>query len=493
MKLSTSTRLILLLLVIGFIYGTTKSTLFTSVFRKQLCPKCNVVIISIDPVRADNLPCFGYRNTTTPNLCRFANRNIIFTSAYAQSSWTLPSIMSMITSQYPYQHGMLIPHQSVLSPSVVTLPQALKSAGYVTSYIGDTENSHLPLDRGLGRGFDSVHTYTHDESQIPKILDTFTPKKPFFLFIHNFDMSASWNRATDPPKQFTFDPTFVPPLIYDSRNFMSVTWKHAMHFLEQKLKLSDEYKRTLLLLKNAKSTQEAYTYFKQLSLDDQKTIQAFSLFEFIDLKNPQHVRLLRNLYDERLSTLDKSLTSILDTFTKPPWSENTIIIVVSNHGDELGEHGKMSHGTNLFASTTHIPLIMRIPDMLPKRISTLVSNIDLYPTLMAILGLTPPPTVKGENLLPLILGSTNQLTRNYSVAQLAPAPWISTIRTPTWSYYQENDGEIHTALYDLTQDPDEQTNSITRNASTAEMLKSLLNKINSLQSTSSIDLTQIQP
>ena len=495
MKISRRIYTVLLLCIMcGFILGYLQTSFGVSLFNKTICAHCNIVILSIDPLRADELPCYGYIYNTTPNLCRFANRSVVFTNAYAQSSWTLPSIMSMITSQYPYQHGMLIPYQSVLSPTVVTLPQAIKKAGYHTVFIGDLNNSHLPLDKGLGRGFDVKSPYTHDaEELIEQLEDAKKMGKPLFAFIHNFDMSASWNGATNPPKQFYFDPTFTPPHIYDASIFLPVTWKESIYYLEQNPDLSADYRRILSLLKNATSAQSAYSYFKQLSLKDQESISSFSIFEYIDLTNPQHIRLLRNLYDEKLVQLDSALSPLLDMLSSAPWTDDTIVVIVANHGDELGEHGRMSHGTNVFGSTTHIPLIIKIPHRAPQRSDALIASIDIFPTLLETIGVTPPKTVIGESLLPIISGLTQRLKRDALVSQLGPFPWVSSIRTDAWSYYEDKTDKPPSMLFDLKNDSGEQINIADKHSTIMEKLRQKLHQINTIQTSSTDTILLSRP
>lgn len=485
---------IIVCILTGFIVGYLDKTLGISIFNKPLCQNCNIVIVSIDPLRADELPCFGYIYNTTPNLCRFANRSSVFTNAFAQSSWTLPSIMTLITSRYPYEHGMLIPYQSVLSPNILTLPQVLKKAGYHTLYIGDLDNSHLPLDKGLGRGFDNKTAYIHDSTELTKQLnDAKELHKPIFAFIHNFDMSASWNTSTNPQKQFSFDPTFTPPRLFDPSVFDPVMWKESIYYLEQKPDLSADYKRILSLLKNSTSTQSAYSYFKQLSLNDQESISSFSIFEHIDLTNPQHIRLLRNLYDERLFQLDKALSPLLDMLSSPSWSKDTIVVIVANHGDELGEHGRMSHGTNLFSSTTHIPLIISIPRMPPRRSNTLVASMDLFPTLLEAIGVKNPQAIQGESLVSLIKGSKKERNNDFVISQLGPFPWLSSIRTEKWSYYEDKTDQPPSMLFDLKNDSGEQINVADTNKLIMEELRQKLRQINTIQTSSTDTILLSRP
>jgi len=201
------------------------------------------------------------------------------------------------------------------------------------------------------------------------------------------------------------------------------------------------------------------------------------------MKNSSHIRLLRNLYDERLAQVDRSLSPLLDMLTSPSWSEDTIVILLANHGDELGEHGRMSHGTNLFASTTHIPIIMRIPNVISSRIDGLVASIDVFPTILDIVGITIPKTVRGESLLSLISKQTTHTKRDYVISQLGPLPWLSTIRTPSWSYYQDKSDQPPTQLYNLRTDPEEQKNVLNQHADQAKKLDQILQRINMTHNT----------
>lgn len=465
---------ILICFLIGFLFAMLYQT---NKIKNVSCRNCNIVLLSIDPLRADELPCIGYIYNTAPNICRFANQSAIFTQAYAQSSWTLPSIMSMITSTYPYEHGMLIPYQSVLAPQTLTLPQILQKNGYHTIYSGDTDNSHLPLDKGLGRGFDTVTGYKNPDDIIKLLESSKKGNKPTFLFLHNFDMLASWRNATNPPTSFIFEPTFIPPLL-PKGTFIPQTWKETIYYLEQQPALSPEYTRILNILKKATSTEQAYIYFKQLSKYDQDLITSFSLFETLNMHNPSHQRLLRNLYDDRLAKVDESLAPLLTTLSKPPWRDTTIVILVSNHGDEFGEHGAMSHGTNLFASTTHVPMIIRVPNTEPTRNTDIVSTIDLYPTLLEAIGVKIPSFVRGDSVLLNILGTKNTRKKDYTVSQLGPFPWASSIRSSSFSYYENKNDNPSASLFDLRIDPQEQKNILSEHPQEAVMLKQQLDQVN---------------
>lgn len=449
--------------------------LFHARWNRPSCHRCNVVVLSIDPWRADRLPCSGYRYNTMPRLCSYAARSISATNAYSQSSWTLPSVMSFMTSQYPYQHGMLIPLQSTLPAETTTLPQAFRNAGYHTIYIGDTDNSHLPLDRGLGRGFDTILNNPRDISNIVQIItDAQKTNTPTFIFVHNFNLLASW-RNVDTEQQFPFDPMFSAGPIKLSVPFSQSIWDNAIAFLEQDAK--ENPSTMLLLLKQAKTLEQAQSLYNQLPKETQNTIESFSIFDTVDAKNLTHMRLLSNIYDKKLLELDELLGPLIDSLEQPDTAGRTVVAITGNHGEEFGEHGRINHGTNIFGTTTHIPLILHIPNTPPRQLHSIIQSIDIYPTLLDIVGINPPPTAYGKSFISNIVKDDRSST-SFSISQLGPLPWISSIRTNQWSYYSASSDGDKPKLFDLTTDPNEQHNVILNHPDTANSLAHQLDKLN---------------
>lgn len=380
--------------------------------NSPLCARCNIVLIVIDPLRADELPCYGYPINTSPNLCKFAKENIRFTNAYSQSSWTLPSIMSLFSSRYPSQHNVFTPDIDVLPAQLTTLPMALDNAGYKTVFIGpigDTSH-HVPLDKGLGRGFDSVFAYTNfsDASQlVTKFMHESSSKRPVFIFIHSFDLRNNSSKTS--PSIFPLDHTYTFGYV-DS-------------------------------------------YLKEIPLQTEDSAA--------------NITSLKRAYDERIRQLDEQLYVLLQTLQNKTSGKRTVIAFTSDHGEEFGEHGQSSHGINLFSTTTHIPLIMSIPNMKAYVDTNLVQSIDIYPTLLSIVGLPSPASIKGVSVIP---SKTN--TNTSLLSQLEPEKHLVGIRTHAWSYYfnPSQTTEKQGALYNLNADPNEHINVANDNAAIIDYL-----------------------
>ncbi len=379
--------------------------------------------------------------------------------------------MSLITSTYPHTHGMFTPYRDVLAPDITTLPQTLKKAGYHTIYVGETDNSHLPLDKGLGRGFDTIISYASVDDwnrALDLVAQDNTRHIPTFLFLHSFDLNASWRDSAMPPKTFTFDPLFQPPFVYNLNQFDTHIWKNAIAYLQERLSPTPEIQTILTGLREAKTNTEAKLYFQKLPKVDQDTVVASAIYDTIDTHNPASMRYLRDLYDERVSTLDQQLGTFFTGLEAKDFASHTVLAMTSDHGDEYGEHGEISHGTNLYDTTTHIPLIISIPDMTAQRRHDIAQSIDIYPTLLAAVGIKPPSNVRGINLLS---GEFNAFT----IAQLAPLPWLSSLRTREWSYYMDKTDKVSIEeLYNLKNDPYEQHNVVKKFPAEKNTLKTLL-------------------
>ena len=144
---------------------------------------CNIVLIDIDILRADALPCYGYKRNTAPNICALAQKGLVFTDNYAQSTWTLPSMMSTITSQYPFNHGVLKTYRGALDYNTPSLAQALRSAGYKTFFLGSVMPETITDVNGGTRGYDVIQSASVDSW--PTLVTTLLKRgAPFFLHLY---------------------------------------------------------------------------------------------------------------------------------------------------------------------------------------------------------------------------------------------------------------------------------------------------------------------
>ena len=179
--------------------------LFSTIFyfyeenNDYACKNCNVILITIDALRADHLGCYGYSINTSPNIDKFANESIIFTHSFSQSSWTLPSMSSVFSSIYPYLYDdVKIEEYLLLSKSVKTLPEILKENGYLTAGFVDAcyMNSYFGFNKGFDIYDDRGCIYTNFwgikniENNVFEFLNENKQNK-FFLYLHLMEVHSA--------------------------------------------------------------------------------------------------------------------------------------------------------------------------------------------------------------------------------------------------------------------------------------------------------------
>ncbi|HPJ71494.1 MAG TPA: sulfatase, partial [bacterium] len=271
------------------------------VFRPRPAPP-NLVLISIDTLRADRVSCYGCETPTTPVLDRFADGAAVFTDTIVQSPWTLPSHMSLFTSLYPSTHKVGAASRT-LDPAVVTLPLLLREAGYATAAFVDA--AFLSSRYGFSRGFDLYENAKGRgiETVLPRVeswLKT-ARREPFFLFVHVFDCHCPYTPPDDVARRFSPD--------YDGD-----------------LDLSGRC--------------------------------GLSGFEDADL-DEDDVRYISQQYDGEVYAVDRGLSRLLGLLESLGLFENTVVVVTSDHGEEFMEHGRIGHTRSLYRELLQVPLIVR--------------------------------------------------------------------------------------------------------------------------------------
>ena len=165
----------------------------------------NIILISIDTLRADHLGCYGYSRDTSPNIDALAREGVLFRRCYAQSSWTLPSHITMLSSLYPSVHRVT-GNQDKLNPSVTLVSELLKKEGYATAAF--VNGGYLRPEYGYAQGFDLYDSIEASEGKLHHILSRVKawleapPDRPFFLFVHCYDVHEPYDPA--PPFKFKF-------------------------------------------------------------------------------------------------------------------------------------------------------------------------------------------------------------------------------------------------------------------------------------------------
>ena len=413
----------------------------------------NVLLLSIDTLSANHLKMYGYHRNTFPKLEQLAKESLVFEKTFVAAGYTLASHASLFTGLYPKNHKVSLYYpegkhskykKTSISESVKTMGEYFSSLGYQTIWAVEPGNEQLNGKDSEGRGFniffrDFIDSITKFEEWVET-----HPDSKFFAFFHS---------------GFLFAPYFVNG---SERNLELFGNEYPF--------LSPNYKGKII--SNFDDTRQAY--FKKFP-DHKKHSDNYhrNLSDFwwsrVDDKDPEDLQRLRDLYDERILLFDEHFERLISLLKRKKLYDNTVIIVISDHGESFGEHGYFDHD-GLHEEVVRVPLIVRIPGVGHKKISATVSLIDLYPTLVGMLSRENPHKMDGKNLLPIILGESERV-HDFVFFQTGGARAVS---DGIWKLIQL-DETTRPLLYNLVNDPKEQK-EISQNH--PEILKSLNKQFN---------------
>ena len=402
--------------------------------------KPNVVLITLDTVRADHLSLYGYSRPTTPNLDGWARQGVVFDNAIAPSSWTLPSHSSIFTGLLPHQHGA--DWSSPVDMGRWTLAEVLRSHGYDTG--GFFANPYYgKAGWGMAQGFETFedvsalarhnlistwggahflqpYYYNHvrpdeldriDASEINRDVARWyrhLSGRPFFLFVNYFD-------AHEP---------HLAPTPYDQRFgriSRAVTEKAA------RLIASDE----------AGGSQQQ------------------------DHLSEQERQSLVDGYDNSLAYLDTQVGDLLRFLASRPEWPNTIVIITADHGQAFGEHGLYGHGNSVYRELLHVPLMVLGPGVpAGQRIAETVTTRKLFPTVLDLALKIKSPYSDNSLARWWEPGFKPKPDDGIAISELAPPgngdPSYISLTTSEWQYIRDSQG--HQELYDWKESPAEELN-----------------------------------
>lgn len=382
----------------------------------------DLIVIVADTLRADRLGMQRNGVALTPFLDELATRGARFTDARAASSWTVPSVASLFTSRFPSQHHV-VAFDSRLADDEVTLAEVLHAGGF--TQMGFTANIRLDAPHGFAQGFDAWAP--RGEAPKPRIesvvhgalsyIDTFWYWRPTLwrrlrriapprhLYLHFMEPHGPF----EPPEEFARRIAGPPPAGVSVASANERMW----------------------------------------------TVPFTALSE-------AEVRYLAALYDAEVAALDHGLRELFDELGSRGLLDRAVVVITADHGEEFGEHRGMGHGATLFDEVLRVPLLLVGPGV-PAGIVVRepVSLVDVAPTLLELLGLSPEPRFEGRSLVPWLGGpggtshdvlaellptTTNQKELQRHRAGLVRGPWkLLAGAIP-----------IQGAMYDVGEDPGEE-------------------------------------
>lgn len=455
------------------------------------CQDCNVILISLEVLRSDHLPCYGYNKNTAPNVCAFAEKSVLFENHYTQEPYSLPAHASLFTSLYPSQHNLRFILKDKLPEEIVTLAQVLKAQDYTTFWSGPLDDPWVPIDKGLERGF----MYFEEEVRNDPIVA----------------WEKTLHQAKNYPKFFTFLHTFKihEPYIPSNPNLINLFTDDVVHGIPKtdeemefrfRQRLLDNFEELVKLIDQ--DTQEQYKEFfsepqdnqdeilqlisnleseKSLSPKLRSKLQSIGLSTWQEnlIDDPRAIEFTKALYDTQIYETDIAIKRLLDILQREQLLKNTIIIIYSPLGDSFNEHGTgFSHNNNLYEYSINTPLIVYIPKFPARRIESLVQTIDIMPTLLELLNLPTPAQVQGKSFVPELIGNSNNSYESFAISELGGGSRAETIINSSKMKYMKNyeKGRPAKEVYNLIDDPDEFNNLIGKYPKLEEDFENLLDK-----------------
>jgi arylsulfatase A-like enzyme/Tfp pilus assembly protein PilF len=366
-------------------------------------PGLNVLLVTIDTLRADALGSYGNRAAATPVLDRLAAAGVRFERARAHNVVTLPSHANILSGRYPFEHGLRDNAGYRFPAGLDTIATLLKRRGYRTGAFV----SAFPLDSrfGLDRGFDLYDDQLGDPERVASFRMTERagaltvaaarrfidrePRGPWFCWVHLYEPHAP----------------------YEPQGALAV-------------------------------------------------------------------RFAENPYEGEVAAADEALAPLLGPLLSDGGQGHTLVIVTSDHGESLGEHGEKTHGVFAYDATLRVPLILFAPEILdPRVVSDPVRHVDILPTVMDALGAPIPSELPGRSLLTLAAGKAQAPETSYFEALTASANrgWA-----PLHGVVRDERKYIDLPLpelYDLRTDPSERANLVASSPAAALTLKGVLSAL----------------
>ena len=395
-------------------------------------PRPHLLILVLDTTRADRCSLNGYRRSTTPRLEDLARDSVVFRQAWAPCSWTGPSHATLFTGLLPTGHGYLLGNRHYLDEGAVTIAEILRDAGYRTACF--SSNAMVSPDFGLIQGFD--------------LFMPFFGRRPIHASraVEMHDAAAAWAERIHGSGErfFLFINDIEPHLPY-----------RPPADVESRFVAAGSDRSTIAELREFQHPLQVGYSLGQVELP------------------PEKLAMLGDLYDAEIAGLDAAVGRLVDRLRASGILDETLVIVVGDHGESLGEHNLIGHQIGLFRNLLHVPLLIRLPGRFDGgcTVRDLVRLEDILPTCLEIGGRPVPDGLDGRSLTRDLAGRVAfaahgpdlgiaELEKKWPEADTSGA--VSSLRSVFDGRYHLIYGEESgPQLFDLEEDPQETRNLAT--------------------------------
>lgn len=393
--------------------------------RSSSPPAPDVIVYLVDTLRPDHLGVYGYSRATSPNLDEFARDAVVFDNAYTPASWTKPAVASLLTGLLPRRHGT-ITDSARLPSHVGTAAELLKQRGYRTAAF--VTNPHVIPLWGFDQGVDVFRDLrvrdrpAKADEVVSTVLDWLAGvgPEPVFLYVHTIEPHA----PNSPPKPFRS------------------MWPRRTN---EKAKLT-------------------------------KVIQPTTRADL--------VHDITAAYDGEIAFSDSQFGEFLRGLKRLGKYDGSLIVFVSDHGEELQDHGYGGHGHTLYEELVRVPLLIKYPGgrNAGKRFAERTSLLDVLPTILAAAGARAPAGLDGIDLAPFVNGAQKMPARHLllDLEVQSRDSGLNALRgvvTGRMKYLERLEPRRETECFDLVADPRERTNLAASDAGADAVLSQLLDKL----------------
>lgn len=364
--------------------------------------KPNIILLTIDAQRADHLGFYGYSSETSPHLDAIAQGGVIFENAFVNAPWTLPSLASMVSSRLPTDLQISVENLSLreveregrLTDQVEVMAERMQTLGYNTQAI--LTNKWLVSQRGFDQGFDG---FVNLEKLMPYHYHFHFKNMALVIFLNripgvreNLESYYSFLFSPSGERQFATPAWEINHWALSwLENFKNNRFFLWLHYIDPHVPYDPgvNYGPDLSSLGPIREAE-----LRQASAQDPEGIR----WREVDKEG------LVKLYDGDVSLVDAAIGQVWEKFGELGLIEKTILIVSADHGEEFWDHDGMDHGRTFYQETIRVPLIIVGPGIKPKKVSQNVSLLDIFPTVVDLVGGRIPQEVQGRSLKPLIEG-----------------------------------------------------------------------------------------
>ncbi|HSF15878.1 MAG TPA: sulfatase [Vicinamibacteria bacterium] len=377
------------------------------------------IFLLVDTLRADFTGAYGFPGPISPAIDRLAMESVVFENGFANAPWTKPSVATLFTSLYPEVHtvkemglrewdgdaGQL----EALPQEAETLAELLRDAGYDTAAF--VSNPFISPRYGFSQGFDVFERRVKTTAILMAARRWLDERKdtdaPFFLYLHFMDVHGPYD-----PSRRDFETVLD---LVDSGIDTRLT--------------ADEYARIPAYLRDT---------------------------DWVNVEERYQLKSWHAKYGAGVIEFDRKVSPFLDELRNRGILDRSYLVFTSDHGEELMEHGGWNHGENLFDHQLHVPLLIRKPlsEDAGRRVDSLVSLIDLMPTLLSLAGIDELPAAAGRDISPLLGNEGDVPLRPVFASAVIGKPNLHGVRTPGKKLLWDPSGNA-VALYDLVTDPRE--------------------------------------